>query len=1312
MSPLSRKFLKWSAGICGALLLLLAALIVAIQMLLVRAPQYRVELQQQVLERTGVAIEVSELRARWRAFGPELQFGGTVLHEPGNSVPLMTARGGSVGLDIWTSVTSGRLIAGRFTLDAPRLAIQRSAEGRLEIVGRNGLEAREFDVDQLPVGRLRVTNAEITYRDLQTGRGPWVLNAIQLDVHRRAGRLVVDGDARLPPALGGTVTFEGGARGKFAPFDKLRWSVSIGAGALDLAKWVDVIPDNARVPRSGRGALRLGVGFIGARMQSFSINADLAQVSWNVPAWSVQLPAADPLVIQDSAAVSEPPQMTPAVNEAPANVQTLSYARLTGELQLDRVPEGWSATARHLVLAQANEWLPPAEISVVCSGSAADVFRAKGRVHDLNLASLWPLLSYLPENERNAQLRALQLSGLVNELQFDVDRDAQRPTRFTAQGKFSGIGFAAVRKQPGLQGLNGQFSATQTGGEARIDSRSLDFTLPRWFRDELHATQLQGTLKWTQDTQGWRIQTPDIDIVSADGRAAGSMDLTLPAAADASPVLHMDVVGQGLNVLSLPRYLPAGRLGARTVEWLDHAFKSGRVTEARLHYGGPTRSFPFRGNEGLFLINARIEDLTLHYQDGWAPAVKVATEVEFRNQGMTAQAQTGEVHGVMFEKITAAIPDFRDAELNIEGRAAGDMNDALTYVQSSPVAPALGELFANLRGTGKTVFDVKLSLPFKRLKEYRLATAAHIADGTAAAQGFAAQVTELSGILRVREHGLSTSDLKGRFLGAPVNIGIREGSTPSAGARETLVFAQGGVQAAELTKLWKAPSSVGLAGITQWRMNARFANAGGKPQQYYTLTSDLRGVQLALPEPFGKVAASTRDLRVEAEITDPASALVRAQAGEVRALLKIARQAGGGWQLERGGVQLNGAVAAMPDHAGLRVEGSLQTLVLDDWLRLRESASGAGGGKAVADYLHAANLRVGTFKLFGYTATDVRAVLQATNEGWRVDIAAPQATGGLIVPYDLSGSRALTGQFQHLVLGERDAPSGEGTPLDPGKFPALQVRIDDFEFGRRQLGSVEATLDRIPGGLKLATFRASGAAFTAEATGQWVASPEGSTCNIDLLLTSSDVLQTLKALDYGSPLDAKHGELQAKIAWSGGIDEHFLSRASGTVRLDINSGQLLNVQPGAGRVLGLLSVAALPRRLSLDFSDVTDKGLSFDTIHGDFELREGNAYTSNLLLSGPAAEIGIAGRTGLGAHDYDQTAVVTGNLGSSLPAAGLLAGGPAVGAALLLFSQIFKEPLKGITRGYYRITGSWDKPVVERVDSAEVKDAAATIESH
>jgi uncharacterized protein YhdP len=202
---------------------------------------------------------------------------------------------------------------------------------------------------------------------------------------------------------------------------------------------------------------------------------------------------------------------------------------------------------------------------------------------------------------------------------------------------------------------------------------------------------------------------------------------------------------------------------------------------------------------------------------------------------------------------------------------------------------------------------------------------------------------------------------------------------------------------------------------------------------------------------------------------------------------------------------------------------------------------------------------------------------------------------------------------------------------------------------------------------------------------------------------SKDVAATLRALNYTPFIEAKVGAIKADLSWGGGYDGNILEHASGAISVDAETGQIVNLQPGAGRVLGLFSVGALPRRLALDFSDLTEKGLAFDNVHGDFELRDGNAFTNNLLLRGPAAEIGIAGRTGLGSRDYDQTAVVTGNLGASLPVAGALAGGPVVAAAVLLFSQVFKEPLKGITRGYYRITGPWDDPVVERVDAADAK---------
>jgi uncharacterized protein YhdP len=141
-------------------------------------------------------------------------------------------------------------------------------------------------------------------------------------------------------------------------------------------------------------------------------------------------------------------------------------------------------------------------------------------------------------------------------------------------------------------------------------------------------------------------------------------------------------------------------------------------------------------------------------------------------------------------------------------------------------------------------------------------------------------------------------------------------------------------------------------------------------------------------------------------------------------------------------------------------------------------------------------------------------------------------------------------------------------------------------------------------------------------------------------------------------------------------------------------------------VFGLISLTALPRRLSLDFRDIFQKGFGFDAITGHFELRGGSAYTDDLTLTGPAAQVAIVGRAGIADRDYDQTASIFANFGSTLPIAGALAGGPAVGAALLIFSEVFKDPLKQMGRVDYHIGGSWDEPEIARLD-AQTRPAPA-----
>ena len=138
-----------------------------------------------------------------------------------------------------------------------------------------------------------------------------------------------------------------------------------------------------------------------------------------------------------------------------------------------------------------------------------------------------------------------------------------------------------------------------------------------------------------------------------------------------------------------------------------------------------------------------------------------------------------------------------------------------------------------------------------------------------------------------------------------------------------------------------------------------------------------------------------------------------------------------------------------------------------------------------------------------------------------------------------------------------------------------------------------------------------------------------------------------------------------------------------------------------------MSIVALPRRLSLDFSDVFNKGFGFDKIAGTFRIDDGQTYTCDLSLEGPAADIGIIGRTGLKNRDYDQVAVVSANFGNTLPIVGAVVAGPQVAAALLVFSQIFKKPLQEVGQVYYAISGSWDEPVIDGSDSGSFAEHGA-----
>jgi uncharacterized protein (TIGR02099 family) len=1339
--PRWKRPLKWLVVSVATCFLLIAVLLGAFGIVVGRVPEYRVQVQNWLSDKTGLVIEFSALSARLRLFGPELIFDEAVVRTPDRSHVLAAARRGSVAFDIWNSLRNGQLSAGRFSLHSPELSVIRTRDGRLQLLGQSALPQREFEpiaIDLLPTGHFRVTDAVVSFRDERTGRGPWSVSGVSFDLTRSVGSIQLTGAASLPATLGRTLKFAANADGPLHSPHEVVSSFSISGEALDLAGWSDVLADAWPGPETGRGTLQLSGSLRGADLTSLTAHVDFRDLAGQLPQWSLPLPMAEglPVPAEQGEAVDldvadeedadelgdapasddrmvaqsegEPPE-DDAAGTSPAEVA--SYSRIAFSLNAHRMADEWRIAISDVDVSRPGSPWRAERIDATWSKTAGAT-KASVTADRIVLANLWPLLAYFPESPALATARALRATGSIDALQVAFERDAAA-SRYSANARLTDVSFAPIRRVPGFRHLSGVLAATEEGGTLDVRSRGPRFELPRMFRSPLEAQSLEGAIVWEVADDGVTARTDELRIASVDGRVRAQGSVFVPRDRS-SPILRLSAEGEDLDVASTSKYVPRHRLRAKTLEWFDRAFLGGRVTQAKLEFDGPTRAFPFRGGEGTFTALANVENATFEYHADWEPAMEITGEAAFRNAGMTVRASRARIGNVVTRAATASIADFKRNELRIEANVSGTLPDAVEFLKLSPLRDKLEPYLSRVDARGAMDVDVRLYFPIKQMTKRDIVIVGKIDDATFTYAGAHEPMKRLQGTITLHNTLVESGDLQGQWLDGPLSVQVR----PASDATSQLTATGRGTSAA-LSSLLRLPSSVAIDGEADWRFTAQLKDSG-RPVERAFVNLDLREMSVALPEPLGKQAGVPGRLDAELTFDEPGRVLTRASLGDVRALVSV-RNRRGEWQLESGGVRADGIAPALPSHRGIRIEGTIDRFVLDDWLALRGDESdgqrardAAGNGKALSNFLQAANVRLNRFQMFGYEWRDLRGVMQATASGWRIDVAGPGAEGQVLIPEPLAGAVPLRAAMERLELtkAQRETPRTEDRrPVDPRNLPALDVHVMDTRVQGRAVGAVDIAASRTPEGLRIDEARISGAAARAEGRGHWLMGDDGPHAALTATITSSDVASTLQALEYTPFLEARHGEIRADLRWEGGFDRNILEVAAGEIKVRAESGQIVNLQPGAGRMLGLFSIAALPRRLALDFSDLTDKGLAFDTIHGDFELRDGNAHTTNLLLRGPAAEIGIAGRTGFKTRDYDQTAVVTGNLGASLPVAGALAGGPAVGAALLLFSQVFKEPLKGMTRGYYRITGPWDNPTVERVGAPDAKDATARNET-
>ena len=278
--------------------------------------------------------------------------------------------------------------------------------------------------------------------------------------------------------------------------------------------------------------------------------------------------------------------------------------------------------------------------------------------------------------------------------------------------------------------------------------------------------------------------------------------------------------------------------------------------------------------------------------------------------------------------------------------------------------------------------------------------------------------------------------------------------------------------------------------------------------------------------------------------------------------------------------------------------------------------------------------------------------------------------------------------------------TGNGKGLSPADFPSMRITCRDCRKGDFPIQQLTLDMHKSRNELQIKTLEIRNPLLALSAQqGRWYTAADG-TSHTELN-ASATIAEPGKLLaEPGSTAMLQGGKLTAtaKLDWAGAPFSFSLPNLNGKIQASLGKGSLTDVDPGLGRLLGLLDVRRLPDRLTMDFRDMTGKGVAFDAITGSFQLDQGVLTTHDTVVEAAAMVAGIQGNADLVRKTLDQTVTVVPNLRSALPVVGAAVGGVGGGAAMLLLNSVTEkkaqDKLKTSGGLRYRVTGSWENPEV------------------
>jgi len=927
---------------------------------------------------------------------------------------------------------------------------------------------------------------------------------------------------------------------------------------------------------------------------------------------------------------------------------------------------------------------------------------------EINLNEVVKLTEYFPEDLAEIKNQILKVSpkGLIKKINLNWVLGDTFFDGLDLNMLLLNVETRAFDDVPGIKNLSATFNIKDQSGSIKSKSNNFVLTQNNIFREPLKFDQLEGELTWQKN----EFNLKNVKVTNSDFEANGRATYNhLP---DDNEDIYVFINIPRADISDLREYYPK-QMGKDALSWLDTSLLKGTAKNTQIIMKGKLKDFPFIDennrpdrSEGIFTITSSVIGSEIEYGDGWPNAKNFDFNFKLDASRIELESTQGEIAGSQFKFFRGVIANFTEdiPILKIDAFTYSSMENTLRLINNSPIKDEMKGTSDSMKGSGKGELKLTLNIPLTDVDKLTY-------DGVYSFIGSSLENEALDMPLIDNIHGdlffnldkVSITKAKATIFNQPLIISMTNEN------QETILDIDGIIDnqliQTYLGKKWNER----IYGQTPWQAELSIK----ENESIFTLNTDLSGLSINRLGDFNKKSEDKIPFKLIKKSPKSGIDYLDISYGNI-VQSKLRRNPEN--IIDHGYIGIF-TKPQMPEqgvtiYADLNVINSedYEFIFEDDENEPEKKSSNKDNKKIFDPLIDDAIINVKSLIFEGNQLSDASFNYSPTPEGFDLDIASNEVKGKFswfelknLFKADFSQVHLKKDETEGIKIDEvaKQETKTEKKQLEkPENLSQLEVTIQSFKINETDYGKLTLLGHENFDGFNFDKFSLEKESNTISGSGYWISEVEPQKTSFNFKWSIKDIGKTLSGLGYPDLIEKGEATIEGLITWDDRPSNFDSEDFYGNFNLIAKKGTIKKVEPGvAGRLVGLISLQNLPRRLTLDFSDLFEEGLPFDRIQGKETIINKGILKSDLFeMQGPAADIVMKGQVDFVHETQDMRVTITPKISDTVTA-GALIGGPLAAAVAFLAQKVLDDPFNKITTAEYHVTGTWKEPKEKIIDT-------------